>query len=216
MSVPKPITNPCERAQQQPATSKPAMGPQSQRQLTVDKRTHKMQQQQGPMKKLKDGNQSTLTGERTFDPLKDCQKCKAKLGGRDLHRCHHPLCWNNRRTHGVTTKVTLESVAESERLRKHFSKPEVFSSRNIAKEAAATFFVPQKLTATTTTTSTITTPSPTTTIAASEVDDLCDAASSKAKDEAFCKECEKCRAPLAMVAFAGLVVERIVHFLKLP
>jgi len=51
----------------------------------------------------------------------------------------------------------------------------------------------------------------TTTIAASEVDDLCDAVSAKVKDEAFRKEHEKNRAPLAMVAFAGLVVERIVR-----
>jgi len=135
------MSNPYKRAPQASSLSKNAtMGPQSQRRLTLVERTHKMQ---APTKKSKAGDQLTLTGERAFDPLKDCVVCKAKLAGREVHRGHHPLCCNSRRTKGVTSKVTLDSVAESERLRNHFAKPVLFRLRNGTKEAAATFLSPK-------------------------------------------------------------------------
>jgi len=119
------------------------MGPQSQKRLTLNERTHQLQSN-SHRKKLKAGDKQTLFGDRAFDPNKDCAKCKARLGERDLHRGHHPLCWNNRRTKGVISAAALESIQEEKRLKTHFSAPladkDKFSSRHTTKEAQEAFF----------------------------------------------------------------------------
>ena len=60
--------------------------------------------------------QLTLGGDEAFDSMSHCAVCKARRWGREVHRAHHKLCWNNRRTKGVASKTTLESLAEEERL----------------------------------------------------------------------------------------------------
>jgi len=86
------------------------MGPQSQRRLSLKEWTHQMQSQSH--KKKKKGGQQTLFGDSAFDPIEDCKKCTAKTYGRDLHRAHHPLCSNNRRTKGFS-EATLAIERES-------------------------------------------------------------------------------------------------------
>ena len=62
------------------------MGPQSQRRLTLKERTHQMQGSNVGHKKGKKGDQQTLTGEVTFDPMKDCAICKARhIGHAEPH-----------------------------------------------------------------------------------------------------------------------------------
>jgi len=52
------------------------MGPQSQRRLTLIKRTNQLKASTS-FKKRK-GGQLTLTGEAAFEPVKDCPICKAR------------------------------------------------------------------------------------------------------------------------------------------
>ena len=78
------------------------MGPQSQRRVSQEKRTHNMQRANHgyQRKKKKVEDQLTLSsGEEEFDPQKHCQVCRArKLGGKSIHRAHHPKCPLNRKT----------------------------------------------------------------------------------------------------------------------
>jgi hypothetical protein len=48
------------------------MGPQSQRRISQQQRTHRMQANNTGYRKRKKGDQQTLTGEIAFDPVKDC------------------------------------------------------------------------------------------------------------------------------------------------
>jgi len=194
-----------------------AMGPQSQRRLTLNGRTHQMQSNNNNRlpKKLKAGDQQTLFGCRAFDPNQDCIKCKGKLYGRNIHRAHHPLCWNNRNTRGIISTTTMESIEEDKRLKQHFAKPlrdnERFSSANATKEATVAFFTPRQLTVQQSTTTTTTT----TTMTATHDDknavikpkDLCLAVTAKIATPSFVEEHRDRRAPLAMIAFAGAVME---------
>ena len=54
--------------------------------------------------------QYILPKERAFDPKEDCEVCKGRLYGRELHRAHHPVCWNNKRFKGTTNSKTLPSA----------------------------------------------------------------------------------------------------------
>jgi len=209
------------------------MGPQSQRRLTLKDRTHQLQASslRQPTKKLKAGDQQTLFSGRAFDPNQDCAKCKAKLRGRDIHRGHHHLCWNNRRTKGVVSVAALASIEEEKRLRQHFAaslaKKDKFSWQHTTKEAQEAFFAPRPLvqkgnktiihtmmsgkksttTATTTTTAAIIGTPPSSCISAT---DLCEAVTSKVNVASFVEEHKGSRAPLAMLALAGVVVEKII------
>jgi hypothetical protein len=128
--------------------AQPTMGAQSQRRLTLTQRKHRLQSEsQSPPKKLRPGDQLTLTGKRSFDPLQDCKVCRAKHYGRNPpHKPHHSLCWDNTRTKGITSKTTLNTLAEAKRLEKHFSQPlaNKFSSKNCTKAAVATFWPPER------------------------------------------------------------------------
>ena len=70
------------------------MGPQSQRRNSQAKRTHQMQANSKGYRKK---NQYMLPEGTVFDPQQHCEVCKGRIYGRELHRAHHPLCWNNRR-----------------------------------------------------------------------------------------------------------------------
>jgi hypothetical protein len=168
-------------------------------------------------KKLKTGDQRTLDGQRAFDPLQDCQVCKAKKWGREVHRAHHPLCWNNRRTKGITSEVTLESIAHAEKLRKHFSAQlsakEKYSSANITQAVGEKFFAPRKKTSVVGSKSapTLAVTMETTTEQTVDNELLYHEVVAKLNNGEFCKEHANNRAPLAMIALAGVVVERVIN-----
>ena len=119
-----PIVNPY--AKQRPTVPQnSAMGPQSQRRLSLQERTHSLQRNNTGYSnnKKRKGDQLTLTGEVAFDPIKDCPICKARhIGYSEPHRGHHPLCWNNKRTKGITSLVTLASNKESKQLKALFEQ----------------------------------------------------------------------------------------------
>jgi len=189
------------------------MGPQCQRRLALQGRSHQMQSSQ-PTKKLKAGDQQTLFGGRAFDPKQDCAVCKGKLWGGDVHRAHHQLCWNNRKTKGVISTATLESAEEDKRLKQHFSEPlqakDMFSLKCATKEAGVIFFAPRQLTVQNTTTKT-TTVAVTVEAPPAKSIDFCKAVTAKIEDPSFVNEHKNSRAPLAMLAFARIVIERIIR-----
>jgi hypothetical protein len=194
------------------------MGPQSQRQNSLQERTYKL----ASNTKKRKGGQLTLFGETAFDPSKDCPVCKGRLAGRDVHRSHDPCCTNNRRTQGITSVTTLQQLKEDKRLEQLYKKPltesEKGSWRYSTKEAGEKFFArrtniwrPEK---------TITNnPPPMTTptegdkipIEPPNAEDMCSWVTTKVNDPKFIKKEEKNTAPLAMLAFASWVMEKIVN-----
>ena len=111
--------------------------------------------------------------------------------------------------------TTLESIEEDKRLKQHFAQPlaagEMFSSTYATKEAGADFFAPRQIalqkSTTTTTTVTMTVEDDSST----RMMDFCRAVTAKIDDASFVKEHENSRAPLAMLAFAGVVVDHIIR-----
>jgi len=162
--------------------------------------------------------QLTLFGEQAFDPLKDCEVCKGRLAGRNVHRAHHELCINNRKTNGLS-KSTLLSTQEDKQLKKHFETPldpsEKASSRYATKAAGEEFFAvrqkpanntafastkPEALTSNITPATNTVTP-----------DMLCQAVIEKVNDKLFCDGHANNKAPLGMVAVASAVVDMIIR-----
>jgi hypothetical protein len=145
--------------------------------------------------------------------------CKARLGGRSVHRPHHELCPNNRRSKGVTSKATLLQMQIDKTLRKHFETPlkpsERMSSKNATKEAGQAFFakrkVPPKQNKEISNTN-IPTAKGTTTTSTIDFDDianmLCKEVTELVNTPAFCDGHASNRAPLAMLALAGVVMEK--------
>lgn len=140
-----PTVNPYARNQ----TQNEAMGPQSQRRLTLQDRTHLLQADSHKKKKRKIGPQLTLNGDRAFEPNRDCKVCKGKLAGREVHRAHHKLCPNNRRTKGVASAVTIQQNKIDKALKNHFAKPlstaEKGSWKYSTKDAGERFFAERNL-----------------------------------------------------------------------
>jgi hypothetical protein len=94
------------------------MGNQSQRRQSLQQRTYALAASNNHNTKRKTG-QLTLQGDVAFDPLKHCVVCKAKSANLDPpHRGHHPLCWNNKRTKGITSKTTLAEMEREKELQK--------------------------------------------------------------------------------------------------
>jgi hypothetical protein len=198
-----------------PPAHKTTMGPQSQRRISQQQRTHRMQANNTGYRKRKKGDQQTLTGEIAFDPIKDCPICKARhIGYAEPHRGHHRLCWNNKRTKGITSATTLASQKESIRLQKHFSeklKPhEKLMGANNTKAAAEAFFAPKnELVQHATKMSSP--PVLPTTLALPKANDFCIQVGAKVKDEQFQMEHKAKGAPLAILALAAHVVEHVVR-----
>jgi len=183
------------------------MGPQSQRRLTLTERTNQLKSNSNKNKRK--GGQLTLTGEVAFDPITDCSICKARhIGYAEPHRGHHPLCWNNKRTKGITSEATLVSNKEARRLKDLFSKPvqrhEIFTTRNNSREAGQRFFEPV-LKANTTTTSTMATSVMATTDFVPKPEHFCGHVMTKVEDESFVKEHSNKEAPLPFIALASYV-----------
>lgn len=194
------------------------MGPQSQRRLTLQERTQKLQSMATNTGRAKrKGGQSAIGGGIAFDPRKDCEICEARAAGRNPHRSHHPLCWNNKRTRGIASATTLASNRETKAPQKHFSRPlqasEKGSWRCSTKEAGESFFASgktQQVTRESNFNTTNTTNKATTMASGVTAADFCKGVTNKLQDASFCKEHETSRAPLAMLAFAAIVVEKII------
>ena len=164
-------------------------------------------------------------GERAFDPAKDCKQCKAKalavaLGTQNIpHRKHDPRCSNNRRTKGVTSETTLAENINQRRLQRHFSTPltaaEKADRRYTLAAAVASFFAPRRRTNTNPTREPTPQPNmevPDEIISQADGNSFCKAVNTKLEDQEYCKATKKkCRAPLAMAAFAKVVEDTIIH-----
>ena len=191
------------------------MGPQSQRRLTLKGRTHLMQQ--SSHKKKQKGDQQTLFGERAFDPKEDCAICKARhIGYAEPHRGHHKLCWNNKRTKGFS-EATLSLEQEAKRLKQHFTTPlteeEKCSGKHSTKEAGLVFFAPRVVPAVPKKTTTTTTTKLSTAVMTDNSlsgPSLCMAVTELVKDTNFVELHKDSRAPLAMLALAKVVAEKIM------
>ena len=193
-----------------------AMGPQSQRRLTLEGRTHQMQAN-SHNKKRKAGQQLALHGGVAFDSDRDCEVCKGRLAGRNVHRGHHKLCTNNRKTKGITSEATLKQMKIDDKLKKLFATPfaveEKASSQCLTKEAGEAFFAARNLPKTiaktnnTASTTAMTTTKPTPNFTA---ESFCEAAMEKTNHKLFVESHANGRAPLPMLAFASVVVDKIV------
>ncbi len=195
------------------------MGPQSQRRLTLQERTHQLQSQ-SHRKKQKVTGQQTLFGDRAFDPLVDCEVCRAKQYGRAVHRAHHKLC-NNKRG-GCSTTATKALAQEEKRLKLHFAAPlteaEKCSAQYTTREAVEAFFVPRdlpigktKMTLTSTTTTTAMTLEATSVMSDGiTAAGLCAAVTDILKNPRYAEFHKGSNAPAPMLAFAKVVVESII------
>jgi len=212
-----PVRNPYAKPKENDAQTA-IMGPQSQRRLTLKERTHQMQGSNVGYKKGKKGEQQTLTGEVAFNPIKDCAICKARhIGYAEPHRGHHKLCWNNKRTRGISSTTSLASIQESKHLKFFFEKPsqshEMYTSANNSKAACEQFFHPKNPT------TKISTEVPKATTAeltimssnGSTGEQLCFAVAERIADTSFQTKHQRKEAPLAILALAGWVVEKIVR-----
>jgi len=197
-----------------------SMGPQSQRRLTFSERTHQMQSNH-KKKKQKTTGQQTLFGGLAFDPLVDCEVCKAKKYGRSVHRAHHTLC-NNKRGGATKSAATMALAQEEKRLQVLFTTPlteeEKCSGRFLTKEAVTGFFEPREPRGTSVATTTIsqTTTEITSTISntmSSNVtaDELCTSVTEILQDSNFVDSHTSSRAPLPMLALAKVVVDKIIR-----
>jgi len=215
-----PIINPYRKVASKAATGI-QMGPQSQQRNTLSERTYKLAASApNSNRKRKKGDQLTLFGGQAFEPDQDCVVCKAKLSGRSVRRSHHPLCYNNSRTKGITSATTLKQQQIDKQQKQHFTaslnESEKYSSRNITKEAATAFFAPTK--------SLKIAPMTTTTPINSDFgvgdskiadvflpEELCRAVTAKTLDIEFRKQISKTKAPVAVVAAAKIVAEEIIN-----
>ena len=202
-------------------TNQLEMGPQSQKRVSLEKRTHNMQSSNHgyQRKKKKIGDQRTLFGGTAFDSAAHCPVCRDKLIGRVSHKAHHARCPLNRKTRGATSKATVQSLQEEKRLLKHFSAPvqphEKCSGAHITKENVENFFSRKKGSDSTSRTATeecpaeVIEPPPRTDVFTPE--QFCNLVSKKVEDELFVKEhCNK-KAPLAIIAAASVAVEQIIR-----
>jgi len=189
------------------------MGPQSQRRLALNERTHTLQANSNKRK----AGQLTLFGGVAFDPSKNCVVCKAKLAGRTSHKAHHNLCTNNKRTQGRSAAAVHQAQLDKS-LQQHFQAPlrpeEKASSRYLTKESAQVFFEKRNCQAKPTELTTTTTATATTMNSGNAASDLtgqqfCSQVTDTINNSAFQKEHEKSRAPLAMLAFAKIVMEKV-------
>jgi len=191
------------------------MGPQSQRHLTLDERKHQLQSN-GRKKRSGGGGQQTLFGDRAFDPLKDCEMCKGKPVGRAVHRAHHSLCYNKR---GGTSKsaAAMASQEEAKRLEVLFAtlltEAKKCSCRHLTEEVTDAHFGPQvALPGSSATTTTEIESAKTMTMSDSKIsnDDFCKGVTTLLQEPKFVEAHESSRAPLPMLAFAEVVMEKVV------
>jgi len=204
-----PVIN--QPQQQQRAAD--SMGRQSQQRVNQTKRAYRLACS-GQKRK---GDQLTLQGDRAFQSEKDCIVCSAHAlaqivqGVRIPKRPHHVLCIKNTKTkgRGELTQQNLANTAEEKRLKAHFSAPlnpeERGSGRHLTKEATTTFFAPRRVIKKTQQTS-VTMDEP-----EAAAIDFEKGVSKMIADPSFCNQHKNKNAPLAMIAFASEVVEKVIR-----
>ena len=172
-------------------------------------------------KKQKTTGQQTLFGGLAFDPLVDCEVCKAKKYGRSVHRAHHTLC-NNKRGGATKSAATMALAQEEKRLQVLFTTPlteeEKCSGRFLTKEAVTGFFEPREPRGTSVATTTISQTTTETTSTTSNTmssnitaDELCTSVTEILQDSNFVDSHTSSRAPLPMLALAKVVVDKIIR-----
>ena len=138
-----PIINPYARPVIFPIDT--AMGPQSQRRVSLVQRTHQLASSNSGYKKKRKGGQQTIFGGKAFDPMSDCKRCRGVAAGRDPHHAHDERCPRNKRTKGLTPKSSEQLQVEKDLLA-HFAKPltqdEKGSAKYLTKENVNRFFDP--------------------------------------------------------------------------
>ena len=171
-------------------------------------------------KKSRTTHQGTLYGTRAFEPERDCPICRAKASRLPIpHRRHPTHCPNNKKTKGSKSKSVVAAMEEERRLAKHFAAPPTEAEKgraaNMTRENVEAFFAPRARK----NNPQSTTPAPT---EAARVDppmpqqekpkiDLYNAVVEKVNNPLFEKEHSNNKAPLAMIALAGTVIEKIVR-----
>jgi len=192
-----------------------SMGRQSQQRVNQTKRAYKLACS-GQKRK---GDQLTLQGDRAFQPEKDCVVCRARAlarivqGARIPNRAHHVLCVKNKKTKGAgdLSEQNIANNMEEKRLKALFNTPlsdqEKGSGRHLTKAATTSFFAPKK--------SLSAQPIEKTSNMMDETVlghiDFGKSVLSMINDPSFRIQHKNKQAPLAMIAFASEVVEKIVR-----
>jgi hypothetical protein len=217
-----PPPAPQRQAQEPQQPQNGQMGPQSQRRITLQARTHQLQASSHRNKRKT--RQPTLFGDRAFDPVLDCKVCKSKAsGGKPSHKAHDPRCYINKRTKGKDA-ATLAAEKAARQLQQHFDKPlsesEKYSSKYVTPESTELFFLPRTMNK-----DKAKQPSPSPTFTRPSwiqgdndkndkplsAEDLCSAVTEKVCDSAFIAEHKDSKTPLAMLAFATVVADQIIR-----
>jgi hypothetical protein len=200
------------------------MGRQSQQPVSNFKRKYHLAGANNPGQKKKKGDQQTLFGERAFNSLIDCEVCKAKASNlRVPHRGHHQLCLLNIKTKGrgeisVLELAGRENEQRYQRLVRPIEEHEKGSYKNLTPEGTAAFFNPttyarKKNSTMATPTEPTESTNATTTKRHSPVSPklLCEAVTSMVASPDFCEKHKSKSAPLAMIAYAEVVAEKIIR-----
>ena len=218
MSGSKPLVNPYAKGQRPQSHNNKIMGRQSQQRVSNTKRAFQLAR--CTKKKFKSGDQSTLMGGVAFLPERDCVVCKAQALARFTpnyrvpKRAHHELCVKNKRTKGKGAVSAFMETCYSEEKRLHtlFNTPlepaEKGSAAHTTKAAVASFFKPKcekEITRAGAPPSSSISESAATTI------NFVDAVSTMTADPEFREKCKNKSAPLAMLAFATVVVDEVVR-----
>jgi len=216
------VTNPYLRCPFGTAHNAVKMGRQCQQWINNTKRAFRSAQ---VVKKKRKGDQLTLDSQRAFQAEQDCMVCNAKELQRFTpstpipKRAHHHLCIKNTKTRerGNLNQATVASEAEEKRLKAHFSEPlnaqEKCSGKYATKEAGVAFFSVRKTPTKPTTINckTINDMSPQATTVTTTTIDFCKGVSMLVADPEFREKHKAKNAPLAMLAVAGEVVEKVMR-----
>jgi len=206
-----------------PAQNAVNMGRQSQQRVSNQhKRKYKLCSNNN--RKKKKGDQLTLQGDVASNPERDCIICRAKSikklylpNYRIPKRSHHELCPSNTTTRGLgeLTEASLASLADNKRC-KALTAPiqpgERYSGKHATKAVAEFFFAPVEKNPKMTTM----TAAATATVQENTEDDdvapidLSETVKRKVNDVGFRDKHKSKGAPLAMIAFADEVADKII------
>ena len=202
-----------------PAQNDENMGRQSQQRVSNQHKRKFKLAQPSPRRRRK-GDQLTLDKRLAFQPERDCQICKAKkyrqfVPGYPMpHRGHHELCIHNKvtRGQGAITEQSLATLEDNKRykaLTAPIQPAERHSAKYATKPAIEKFFKPIK-------TTTKAVPPTATTMTANQNDSVSPLQLSRAvkeltEDAEFREKHKSKGPPLAMIAFAHTVQEKIIN-----
>jgi len=224
MSAAKPHpVNPHAKSRPPAAHNEAAMGRQSQQRISNQhKRKFKLCSNNNKRSK-KAGDQLTLDSDIAFDSERDCKICRAKSIKKFFpsytvpKRAHHPCCIHNKNTggSGPLTSQAMANVDDAKRykaLTAPIQPAERHSGKHATKAAGVAFFTPKPVAMVQKKP-----PPPLPTLLPKEPqavltpNQLCDAVMKRVEDVNFCEKHKAKGAPLAMLALAETMVERIIR-----